>query len=371
MVNSDITNDFKIQFNTKLLYWFEENKRPLPWRMTREPYRIWLSEVMLQQTQVEQVLPYYQRFLETFPDIHTLAWASVSEVLKVWEGLGYYARARNLLMAAQEMVQKYQGKIPENYKELSQLPGLGPYTTAAVLSIAFNQDYAVVDGNVTRVLCRIFKIEQDPKQNSTKKKLSRLASNLLPSGRAGAFNQAMMELGAVICTPQKPHCDICPVNTLCKARTLTDPSSLPIKIPRPPKPHYDVTAGIIWNDGRILITQRPAKGLLGGLWEFPGGKQEQGESLEECLVREIQEELAIQISVDRPFMTVKHAYTHFRITLHAFHCTYLGGEPRTIECSALRWVRPDELPRFAFPKADQKLLEALLAPPVHPDFKSG
>lgn len=351
---------FRVPFQDRLLEWYRAHRRGLPWREKRDPYWVWISELMLQQTRVEQMLPYFERFMQVFPDVETLARAPMDQVLKVWEGMGYYARARNMHRAAQRMVQAYGGRIPDTMEEILKLPGIGPYTAAAVLSIAYDKDYAVLDGNVMRVLCRVFYVEEDPKRNAVRKELLEVAGHLLPPGQAAMFNQAMMELGSLVCTPKAPKCPICPTRELCMARHAGNPERLPAKTRRKPKPHYDVSAGIIWGDGQILITQRRPEGLLGGLWEFPGGKQEPGESMEACLQREVQEELGIDLRVDRFFMRVKHAYSHFRVTLHVFQCTYLEGKPRAIECADWRWVYPQELDQYAFPRADRRVLEKLL-----------
>ena len=355
-----ISSEIKQNFQQNLLTWFQDQKRDLPWRRTQDPYQIWVSEVMLQQTQVDQVLPYFYRFIEAFPTVEALARASLSEVLKVWEGMGYYARARNLHRAAQRIVEDYGGKIPDTFKGLSQLPGIGPYTVRAILSIAYHQDYPVLDGNVIRVLCRVFHIDKDPRSGMVKRELLQLAGELLPPGKAGIFNQALMELGALVCRPQGPTCLLCPLRSLCQAQASGDPTALPVKAPKKTLPHYHICVGIIWKDHQVLIALRPLEGLLGGLWEFPGGKLEEGESLEACVVREVREELGIEVKVDKPFRVVRHAYTHFRITLHSFHCTYLSGDPKPLGCIDWKWVSPDDLPRYAFPKANKKILEKLL-----------
>ncbi|MFQ6113192.1 MAG: A/G-specific adenine glycosylase [bacterium] len=356
-----LEDKFKSAFSEKLIEWFKKNKRDLPWRQTSEPYRIWVAEVMLQQTQVEQVLPYYEAFIKKYPNVASIARASLSEVLKAWEGMGYYARARNLHTAAEIIVKEFGGQIPTTHDELIKIPGIGPYTAAAVASIAFNENYPVVDGNVLRVLTRVLKIEEYPRKNGIKSKFVQAAKELLPEGQASDFNQAMMELGALICTPQRPKCTQCPINFFCQAyQTLDDPSVLPVKKPSKHKPHFNIVVGIIWKMGKILIDQRPREGLLGGLWEFPGGKQEPGETLEECLVREIREEMDIEIRVQGPFLTVQHAYSHFRITLHSFQCQYLSGEPKPRKAINWNWVAPKELSNYAFPKANKKILDALL-----------
>ncbi|MFQ5751941.1 MAG: A/G-specific adenine glycosylase, partial [bacterium] len=260
---------------------------------------------MLQQTQVEQVLPYYDNFIEAFPDVKSVVDSSLSDILKVWEGMGYYARARNLKSAAEILVRDYDGIMPHTHDELIKIPGIGPYTAAAIASIAFNENFPVVDGNVLRVLARVLKIEEPASKKGVKSKFVQAAKDFLQEGQAGEFNQAMMELGALICTPYNPKCPLCPINFFCQAyQTMKDPSILPVKTRSKLKPHFHVAVGIIWKQGKILIDQRPQEGLLGGLWEFPGGKQETGETLEECLKREIQEEMGITIRVQGPFLTV-------------------------------------------------------------------
>jgi len=356
----ELPDDFLAAFQNALVRWYKGQQRDLPWRRTRDPYAIWVSEIMLQQTRVDQVMPYFLRFLEAFPTVHALASASLGQVLKVWEGLGYYARARNMHAAARQIVNEHGGRVPDSMKTISALPGIGPYTAPAILSIAYDQDYAVVDGNVVRVLCRVFMIDQDPREGSIKHRLRQLAERLLPRGKASVFNQALMELGALACTPKTPSCESCPLRTLCKARTLGDPSSLPRRPAGTPKPHYQVTAGIIWKGDEILIAQRNPKGLLGSMWEFPGGKQEAGESLEQCLRREVKEELDVEISIEHHLTTVRHTYTHFRITLHAFQCVYVTGEPKALGCADWRWVGVEELGGYPFARADQRILAAVL-----------
>jgi A/G-specific adenine glycosylase len=349
-----------------LLTWYETHQRNLPWRRTEDPYAIWIAEVMLQQTQVKTVAPYYQRFLERFPNVEALAQASLDDVLKVWEGLGYYARARNLHRAAQHIMEHYGGTLPKSYKNLLALPGIGTYTAGAVASIAFDRDEPVLDGNVTRVLCRTFLLRGDPKKSATKKTLRRLAKGLTPPGKAGLFNQALMDLGATICTPRKPQCERCPLKASCLAYREGQQNDLPVRGVRKRLPHYDIAMGLVWNrsrreaGARLLIAKRREEDMLGGLWEFPGGHRDAGETLEETLKRELQEELRIEVTVQEPFITVQHAFTHFRVTLHTFHCLHQGGRPRAIGCTEWRWVRPDELHQYAFPSGDRKIIDALL-----------
>jgi A/G-specific adenine glycosylase len=352
---------FKSAFTEKLIAWYHNNKRDLPWRKTSDPYAIWISEVMLQQTQVDQVIPYYNRFMAQFPTLRALSDAPLSDVLKAWEGLGYYTRARNLKDAADGLMKDYRGELPKTHDDLIRVQGIGPYTAAAIASIALNENFPVVDGNVLRVLSRVMKITEPPNKKGIKAKFVQAAKNLLPEGQAGDFNQAMMELGALVCTPYKPKCARCPIGFFCQAyQTMKDPSALPVKVPTKHRPHYDVAIGIIWKKGKILIDQRPKEGLLGGLWEFPGGKQELGETLEQCLAREIREEMDIEIRVQGPFLTVPHAYSHFKVTLHSFQCQHVEGEPNPKKAIDWKWVSPAEISRYAFPKANKVILSALL-----------
>ena len=253
----------------KLIKWFEANARELPWRWRRTPYRVWLSEIMLQQTQVDTGIPYFRRFTARFPTVKALADAPLDEVLKVWEGLGYYARARSLHRAAQVVSRERGGRFPKTVEGLMRLPGVGRYSAGAIASLAFGVDAPVVDGNVARVLCRIFAIERDPRDRRTRDELWSLAGSLLPPGQAGKFNEALMELGATVCTPRAPKCGACPIAALCEARRRGLQEQLPVRFPRKVIPHYDVTAAVIRRRGRVLIAQRPPEGMLGGLWVSP------------------------------------------------------------------------------------------------------
>ncbi|MBU0490736.1 MAG: A/G-specific adenine glycosylase [Chloroflexi bacterium] len=348
----------------RLLDWHRSQPaRPYPWRdeprrtKLRTPYRVWVAEVMLQQTQTGTAGPYYERFLARFPTVEALAAASLDDVLKAWEGLGYYARARNLHRAARQVVAA--GEFPATYEGWRALPGVGDYTAGAVLSLAFGQDVPAVDGNGRRVLARLCVVEDDVTRPATHHRLRAIAAELLPTGRAGAFNEALMDLGATVCTPRTPRCGECPWAADCLARAQGRTAALPVRAPRRQIPHYDVTAAVIQRDGRLLIAQRRPDDMLGGLWEFPGGKREPGESLPNCLRRELREELDIEVAVGDLLTTIPHAYTHFRITLHAFWCTLVAGEPRPIACADVRWVRPDELDAYAFPVTDQRIIVAV------------
>ena len=346
----------------RLLTWFEQHARDLPWRRNRTPYRVWLAEVMLQQTQVDTVLPYYERFLDRFPSVEALAEASLEDVLRIWEGLGYYARARHLHRAAREVVASRTGELPDCFEALMELPGVGTYTAGAIASMAFGEAVPAVDGNARRVLCRLFGIRDDVTRSATKRRLRELSADMLPEGRAGAFNEALIELGATVCTPRSPACPRCPLRDVCHAYAGNEQETLPVRRPRRKTPHYDVAAAVtVREDGAVLLAQRNVDDMLGGMWEFPGGKCEDGETLAQCLVREMKEELGVTVEVGRRLTVVAHAYTHFRITLHGFWCRLTEGEPRCLDCAAVRWMSLDELTDVPMSVADRKIAGALRA----------
>lgn len=343
-----------------LLPWFLQNARDLPWRRNRTLYRVWISEIMLQQTRVDQVIPYYRRWMKAFPSWSALASAPQSDVLKLWEGLGYYSRARNLHAAAQTVVEVYGGKPPAATAELKKLPGIGSYTAAAIASLAFNVDAAVVDGNVIRVLSRLFAFGGDTKSAAGKKQMQAWADALLVKGRAGAFNEAMMELGALVCLPKSPKCLACPMRSVCAAFVKGDPVKFPMTKKKGKVPHIIVGAAVTMNrKGEVLIAQRKQDDMLGGLWEFPGGKQEPGETIEECIARELYEELCIKTVVGEHVTTVEHAYSHFTMTMHVYRAKIISGRPRTIHCADYAWVKIPNLGRFAWSKADLHVVDKL------------
>ena len=344
-----------------LLEWYGANARDLPWRQTGDPYAIWVSEIMLQQTRVEAVIPYYARWMQRFPGIRSLAEASQQEVLAVWEGLGYYARARQLHKAAREVVAHHGGRLPSQPDDLIHLPGIGRYTAAAIAAIAFGADTVALDGNLRRVLSRLFDLDEDPRSPRGEHKLLHMASAALPYGHAAAFNQALMDLGALICTPRSPSCGRCPVAWGCLALARGHVEARPVRAARGKPPHREVTAGVLRRRGRVLIARRPEGKLLGGLWEFPGGKRERGESLEACLRRELREELGVAVRVGREVGAIDHAYSHFRVTVHAFECTIRQGSPRAIESDELRWVMPQELAGYPMGKVNRAIARMLLA----------
>lgn len=347
-------------FRSRLLEWYDKNKREMPWRDCDNPYKTWISEIMLQQTRVDQATPYFNRFMEQFPTVYDLAGADQQDVLKVWEGLGYYSRARNLHDASKTVVNEFDGKVPDSFEEIKKLKGVGPYTASAVLSIAFSKPHAVVDGNVIRVLTRYLGIEKDIRSTKTKNTIQDEADRLIDSNRPGDFNQAIMELGATVCAPSNPDCDECPINADCVAYKTVKTDEIPYKSPAKKRPHHHIGVGIIQEEDRVLIALRPEDAMLGGLWEFPGGKQKEDEELPETVVRELKEELGIEATIERPLMKLDHAYSHFKITLHAYICNLKSGDPKPKTSQQIKWVPVKELDEYPFPKANRKLTEKLM-----------
>lgn len=355
-----LTDSDREALQTALLQWYGHHGRDLPWRQTQDPYAVWVSEIMLQQTQVKTVLPYYQHWLAVFPTVQALAAAPQQQVLKAWEGLGYYARARNLHRAAQIVVQDQGGLFPTDLTAIMALPGIGRTTAGGILSAAFDLPVPILDGNVKRVLARLIGLDIPPKRALDR--LWTLSTQLLSAQQPRDFNQALMDLGATLCTRRQPSCTICPWRSYCQAYQQNMQSNIPVTEARDPIPHKQIGVAVVWDSqGQVLIDRRPQDGLLGGLWEFPGGKVEPGETVAACIRRELQEELAIDVEVGDRLMTLDHAYTHFKVTLHVYHCRHLGGEPQPLACDEIRWVTVAELGQYPFPAANVKIIEALEA----------
>jgi A/G-specific adenine glycosylase len=347
----------KSKIQTKLLKWYQKNGRDLPWRKTKDPYAIWVSEIMLQQTQVPTVIPYYKNFLKSFPTVLYLAKADLSKVLKLWEGLGYYSRARNLHRASQIISNHFHGEIPDQLKDLLTLPGIGRYTAGAILSIAFNKEAPILDGNVKRVLSRLFAITGYPLRGETEGLLWHLSESLIPKGHASFFNQGLMDLGAMICTPKEPQCPKCPLRNLCKGRASGDPEGYPSKILRRAIPHKESVSAVIKKDGKVLLNQRPPVGLLGGLWEFPNWKIEGKRSLRLRLrLRNyVKKETGMNVEA-REFIGVFHqTYSHFKLDLHVFHCQFLDGKGRG------KWVPIKDLSLFPMSRIHRKIADTILS----------
>lgn len=352
------------ELRRSLLQWYQKEGRDLPWRQTNNLYAIWVSEVMLQQTQVKTVIPYYQRWLQLFPTVTALAQADLQRVLKAWEGLGYYARARNLHQAAKKIIEHHDGLFPEQLTEVLALPGIGRTTAGGILSAALNQSLAILDGNVKRVLARLIALPVPP--NDALDQLWSLSETLLDPWQSRDFNQAIMDLGAIVCTRSQPRCSHCPWQSHCQAYNKGIQTQLPLRKMSAPLPHKRIGVAVVINDqNQILIDRRPPEGLLGGLWEFPGGKIEANETVEDCIKREILEEIGIEITVGKSLITIDHAYTHFRVTLYVHLCQYVSGTPRAIECEEVRWVTLEAIESFPFPKANTQIIAALKALPIN------
>jgi len=345
-----------------LMRWYVKHRRPLPWRETLDPYRIWVSEIMLQQTQVATVIAYYQRFLTAFPDIRTLARADLEAVLKLWEGLGYYARARNFHRAANLVVNDFGGKIPDDPAAFIALPGVGDYINAAVSSIAFGRPLAVVDGNVKRVLARLFEIQAPVNAAASYPMFKATAAELLDQNDPGAFNQAVMELGALVCKPSTPDCGGCPVNSWCRAFGHDRVGVFPVKLKKAPVPHHPMAVGVVFKGDRVIIVRRPEDAMLGGLWEFPGDRMRVKETAEAACVRILSEQLGLAVRVKSRLAQVRHAYTHFKITADVFVCAWVSGRVRRNGPTDHRWVALSELKKYPFPKSNHKFISELTKP---------
>ena len=308
---------------------------------------------MLQQTRVETVIPYFNRWMQRFPTIKALAEASEQDVLNLWEGLGYYSRARNLHKAAEVVVEKFNGQLPHDLDALRQLPGIGRYTVGAITSMAFGMDEPTLDGNIRRVLARVFDINVPADSSSGEKALWNLAAQHLPKGKAGDYNQALMDLGATICLPKNPRCLICPVMELCEARRKGIQDQRPVLKLKKKAPHYILAAAVILKNGRVLLAKRPSKGLLGGMWEFPNGRVE-GNSAKE-LSKKLRSGYQLKVQRGVALGVVKHAYTHFKVTVHVFHCELVS----MIRNQNMKWIRLKNLEDFPMGKVDRQITKLL------------
>lgn len=347
----------------RLLAWYKRHQRSLPWRETTDPYRIWISEIMLQQTRVDTVIPYYRRFLKIFPDVRRLAASPRQDVLKAWENLGYYSRAANIHRASIMIVDHWDGRIPETMAAIRTIPGIGAYTAGAILSIAYGKPLPAVDGNVRRILSRVFAIRKPIDDPREQKKIFDLAAALVPSRNPGDFNQALMDLGATICRAKAPACRDCPLESVCSARINHLQNVLPVTRKAPAIPHRFSTAAVIRNrEGGLLVVQRPPAGLLASLWKLPGGFREAGQSAECSLKDSIENELGIAIRVGRKLAGVKHAYTHFRLTLTAYEGFLWKGRPEALGCEDWRWASPADLNKLPMSKIDRMVIASLGLP---------
>jgi len=342
------------ELRARLLEWYRANRRELPWRSAEgeqpDPYRVWLSEVMLQQTRVDTVLRYYGRWLERFPTLRSLADAPLDDVLKAWEGLGYYSRARNFHRAVREVAMKHDGQVPRDFDTFHALPGVGRYTAGAVTSIAFGQEAPIVDGNVRRVFARWV---DEP--NPTQSRLWRMAAQIAPGASPGELNQALMELGATICTPRNPRCERCPAAHLCWARIRGTQEERPAPVKARPLPHEDTAVAVIQHEGKMLLVRRPVDERLGGLWAFPQTVRRRGEGVAAAAERAAREGLELAVRAGEEIGVVQHTFTHVRATYHAVRCAWEGGRPVPLRYDDWAWAAPREVEAYALPVAQKRI----------------
>nr|WP_246593741.1 A/G-specific adenine glycosylase [Evansella tamaricis] len=342
-----------------MLDWYEDQKRDLPWRKDRDPYKIWVSEIMLQQTKVDTVIPYFNRFMELFPTVEALAEAEEETVLKAWEGLGYYSRARNLHQAVKEVQENYGGQVPANPEGIHQLRGVGPYTAGAILSIAFNIPAPAVDGNVMRVLSRIFTIYDDIAKGSTRKLFESIVEDIISPNNPSDFNQGLMELGALICTPKSPSCLICPVGKHCAAREEGVQALLPVKAKKTPPKLKDMKAVVLKdNDGNILIEQRPEKGMLAKLWQFPNLEKSSEDltDLEEHLRSQ-----GLEVQLSEKVHEVRHVFSHIIWEIDVYVGELKGiVDSELFGKTKLELVKKSDVDRYPFPVSHQKINDFVL-----------
>jgi len=344
---------------TRLLAWYRRHGRTLPWRGHPDPYAVWVSEIMLQQTRVETVIPYFERWMRLFPDTRALANASEQEVLNAWEGLGYYSRARNLHKAAKIVVEQHNGELPRDLDALRKLPGIGRYTVGAVASIAFGMDEPTLDGNLRRVIARLFDVTEPADSPAGEKILWQLAAEHLPKGKASDYNQALMDLGATICLPKNPRCLLCPLMEMCRARKNGTQDGLPVLKPKKEVPHYIHAAGVIIKRigsppyETVLLAKRPSQGLLGGMWEFPNGRVNNDPA--RGLTKALETGYRLKVQKKEALGIVQHAYTHFRVTVHAFRCELISMSKN----KDMKWLRISELENYPMGRIDRQIARKL------------
>jgi A/G-specific adenine glycosylase len=343
----------------RLLHWFGRHRRDLPWRRTRDPYFIWVSEIMLQQTQVATVVPYFERFVQAFPTLADLAAADEQAVLRLWEGLGYYRRARNLHASARRLVAEHGGRLPNDPAALAALPGFGRYTVGAVLSQAFDRRLPILEANSQRFLCRFLGERGEPGGGAARRRLWQAAEALLPAQKVGDFNQALMELGALVCTPLAPRCARCPLAGHCQARRLGLQDRIPARPTQPQAVLVQEAAVVVWRGPEVLLLQRPAQGRWAGLWEFPHGPLDERETHEGAALRLVSELAGLRADLGPELLTLRHGVTHHHITVVCFEAHHRGGRFRSAFYQASRWVRPGQLADFPVSAPQRRLAEAL------------
>jgi A/G-specific adenine glycosylase len=343
----------KGKIQTQLLQWFKKKGRDLPWRKTRDPYAIWVSEIMLQQTQVATVIPYYKNFIKSFPTVHHLSKADLSKVLKIWEGLGYYLRARNLHRAAGIVMKHFNGKIPNQMKDLLNLPGIGRSTAGAILSFAFHKEAPILDGNAKRVLSRLFTVSGSPEERKTEQILWQISESLIPKGYSNSFNQAIMDLGSMLCTTKEPQCLRCPLRHFCRGRASGDPERYPSKRVKRVIPHRKAISAVIKKDGKVLLNQRPPVGLLGGLWEFPNWKIEGEKGIRLRLRDYIKRDIGMTTEVKEFIGAFGQTYSHFKLTLHVFNCETVDGRVKG------KWAAIHDLGSYPMSRIHRRIAEVI------------
>ncbi len=339
----------------RLLAWYDANRRDLPWRRTRDPYRILVAEYLLQRTRIVSGTPYYERFLARFPSVQDLAGASLDDVLAVWEGLGFYGRARNLHAAARAIVERFGGRVPRTFDELASLPGMGPYTAGAVASIAFGVPVPAVDGNVTRVIARLFRIRDDARKASARHRIAEIARRLVSPNRPGAFNQAIMELGATVCTPTSPACDRCPLESACFARAAGEEKQLPMREAARRVPTVPVAFALVRSADRVLLVRRPGDGLLAGLWSLPGGEAPSGNP-RDAIASLVETQTGLRVRAVGEAARVTHRFSHRRWSGAVYRCEVSGD---TRPCDAARWMSRGQVRSVPMVSFHRKLLESI------------
>ncbi|TCS82580.1 A/G-specific adenine glycosylase [Tepidibacillus fermentans] len=347
------------RFQEQLLRWFRQQKRDLPWRKDQDPYHIWVSEIMLQQTRVETAIPYYEKFIEQFPTVEDLAQAKEEEVLKAWEGLGYYSRARNLHQGVKEVREKYGGKVPDDKEEILKIPGIGSYTAGAILSIAYGKKEPAVDGNVLRVFSRLLNSFEDISKMKTKKIIEEKVKELIPDHAASDFNQALMELGATVCTPKSPLCLLCPVMDFCEGRKEGNQDQLPVKAKKKGQKIVYRVGLIMQKEGKVAFVKRPSDGLLANMWELPSLESENPLSNQEWQEK-IKEEFGIELTLNQPWMTIDHIFSHLKWKLVIYRVD--DSQPLaniSKQSKNWNWMNQSEIEKLSFPKAYKQVIDLL------------
>jgi len=345
----------------KLLRWYAAQKRSLPWRADPQPYAVWVAEIMAQQTRLGYMLPYYKRWMRRFPSIRSLARSEEQEVLALWEGLGYYSRARNLRRAAQAIMKEYGGRLPSTVEELRRLPGIGAYTAGAIASVAFGVDAPALDGNAVRVLARLFDVSETASSASAQKMFWGLAVQHLPSGRAADYNQALMDLGAQVCTPRQPRCAVCPIRTDCRAAALGIQEQRPVRIAGLATPQRHYAAAVVQQRGAVLLLQRPAAGLLAGMWEFPNSLLRSQRGARAVLQKEMKKGLGLAVPFEKRLGEFDHAYSHFSVRLQVFHHPLVGVRPKLNTVRKYRWLPIRQLGSLPMGRLDRRIADVLQA----------